>query len=503
PANDPAMQGRMAPAQIDGTDIERCQRMAVTIRSNHPTLFGGIIHPGKLSAPATAVVRARQVGETKVPVALLILDPYGCNALLNSGQGGAFVYAANAETPGYISLDSDGTMKGNVNGATDCVTGAVQSWTVDAGGTINTDIKACANLLDPANPTNCTDPGVIDLYAFASGQTRCDNGVPTACQQSDVDNGLLYPQPQQEFYRATVLPAYRRWNCRGDGVSYPQYQPYPGLPAVPIGDCDHHDPSDSAGPFIDNLVNALGGSGIPAGYCNLNSAPAAGCPIVPSYPNGVPCSLGPSDLPVVVPAGNWDITCASNHPMSISNTMTFATGSNIVVDHSLSTGSSTGQLVVNSPLPDTCDAAQPNVTMFFRGTASFSKDSQSSLTLCHTMVYITGNPKTGSPPNLSFGAGSGKLTWVAPLGGQFNGLALWSQGTYEHDLGGQAFLTLHGVVFPPCPSPFQFTGQPGLNQTQAQFVTFRMRIAGQGVLTMVPDPSNALLIKKFGWALIR
>ncbi|MGZ4214079.1 MAG: hypothetical protein ACXVQV_12685, partial [Actinomycetota bacterium] len=231
--------------------------------------------------------------------------------------------------------------------------------------------------------------------------------------------------------------------------------------------------------------------------------PAAGCPIVPSYPNGVPCSLGPSDLPVVVPAGNWDITCASNHPMSISNSMRFATGSNIVVDHSLSTGSSTGQLVVNSPLPDTCDAAQPNVTMFFRGTASFSKDSQSSLTLCHTMVYITGNPKTGSPPNLSFGAGSGKLTWVAPLGGQFNGLALWSQGTYEHDLGGQSFLNLHGVFFTPLASPFQFTGQPGLNQTQAQFVTFRMRIAGQGVLTMVPDPSNALLIKKFGWALIR
>ena len=509
PNSDPSMQGRAGPPDVDGTDAERCQRMAVTIVSSHPTLFGGIIKAGRLSAPATAVVRARQVGEIKVPVALLILDPYGCNALLNSGQGGAFVYAADANTPGYISLDSNGTKVGNTFNNDRC--DQASQHTIEVSGTQNAAIKACANVLDPTNPTNCTDPGVIDLYAFASGQTTCSNGNPTACDPTDVSNGTLYPQPQQEFVRATVLPAYRRWNCRGAGVAYPQYQPYPSLPPVPIGTCDHSDPNDSAAPYIDNLKATIGtasNAGIPAGFCDFDNAPASGCPTIPGFPNGIACqgssALSSSSPAIQVPMANWDITCPANHALVIPNSITFAPGSNIVVDNGLSTGSS-GSLVVNSTGPNACDPAQPNVYVFFRGQGSFVKDAQSSITLCHTMVFMTGQPQTGgsTPPNMSFGAGTGSLTWIAPVGGQFNGLALWSEGIYSHGLGGQSVLNVQGVFFTPYANPFTFTGQPGLNQTQAQFVTFRMNISGQGTLTMVPNPSNALLIPKFGWALIR
>ena len=512
PNVDPSMQGRLSTPEIDGTDDQRCQRMAVTIRSSHPTIFGGILRSGRLSAPATAVVRARQVGQIKVPVALLILDPYGCNALLNSGQGGAFVYAADATTPGYISLDSNGTKVGNTFGNDRC--DQANQHTIEVSGTQNAAIKACANLLDPSNPTNCTDPGVIDLYAYASGQTTCSNGNPVACDPTDVANGTLYPQPQQEFVRATVLPAYRRWNCRGPGgAAYPQYQPYPGLAPVPIGGCDRTDPSDSAAPYIDNLKSAIGTSssaGIPAGFCDFDAAnpPARGCPAIPGFPTGVACSgssaLSSSSPPIQVPLANWDITCPASHQLNIPNSITFAPGSNIVVDNGLSTGAS-GSLIVNSPTANACAAAQPNVYMFFRGQGSFVKDAQSALTLCHTMVFITGQPQGGgsTPPNMSFGAGTGSLTWISPNSGQFNGLALWSEGIYAHGLGGQSVLNVHGVFFTPLANPFTFTGQPGLNQTQAQFVTFRMNIAGQGTLTMVPDPSNALLIPKFGWSLIR
>jgi hypothetical protein len=505
PNSDPAMEGRTGPPSVDGVDSERCQRMAVTIRSNHATLFGGIIKSGQLSAPATSVVRARLVGKIKVPVALLILDPYGCNALNNSGQGGAYVYASDVNNPGFISVDSNGTKVGNPNR---CDTS--NAFTLDVSGTGNANIKACANVLDPVNPTNCTDPGVIDLYAFASGQTTCSNGVTTACDPTDVDNGTLYPQPLQEVYRATEFPAFRRWNCRGPGVAtYPVYQPYLGLQPIAFGDCDRSDPSDSPAPYIDNLKTLIGVNSndpIPAGFCDLNSAPAPGCPAIPNYPSGVACSgpnaLSPSSPPVQVPLGNWDITCAANKSLTIPNLVTFAPGSNIVVDNGLTTATS-GVLSVNSTTPGVCDAAQPNVYMFFRGQGSFVKNAQSSLTLCHTMVFMTGQTANGTPPNLDFGAGSGTLVWVAPTAGQFNGLALWSEGSSNHGLGGQTNLTVQGVFFAPLASPFTFTGQPGLNQTQAQFVTFRMEIKGQGTLTMVPSPSNALLIPKFGWALIR
>jgi hypothetical protein len=506
PNSDPSMLGRVGPGTVDGLDSERCQRMAVSVRSSHATIFGGILKSGRLSSPATAVVRARLQGFTKVPVALLILDPYGCNALTNSGQAAAYVYAADVNNPGFISLDSDGTKIGNPNRCDQA-----NQFTVDVSGTGNANIKACANTFDPLNPTSCTDPGTIDLYSFASGQTTCSNGNPVACDPTDVNNGTLYPQPIQEFYRATVLPAYRRWNCRGTGVGvlpYRQYAPYPSpLLPVSIGQCDHTDTNDSAAPYIDNLNTTIGQSGIPTGFCNLNAKPANGCPTVPGYATkGVSCGLSSSDPAVNVPAGNWDITCKGG--MSISTNVTFATGSNVVVDDGLSTGANNGSVSLNAVTPGTCDAAQPNVYMFFRGSGGFSKGAQSSMTLCHTMVYLTGAKPNGNstPPTLDFGAGSGSLTWVAPSSGPFNGLALWSEGAggnFPHNIGGQASLVLQGVFFMPYADPFTFTGQGALYQTQAQFVTFRMNIAGQGTLTMVPSPSNALTIPKYGWALIR
>jgi len=361
------------------------------------------------------------------------------------------------------------------------------------------------------NPTNCTDPGVIDLYAFAAGQSTCSNGVTTACDPTDVNNGTLYPQPQQETYRATVFPAYRRWNCRGiGGAPYPVYQPYgPGLQPIFFGECDRSDPSDSAAPYVDNLKTLIGVNSndpIPTGFCDLNKAPTSCCPAMPNYPSGIPCggpgALSPSSPAVQVPVGNWDITCAANKSLVIPNSVTFAPGSNLVIDNGLTTATSES-LSVNPTTPAVCGAAQPNVYIFFRGQGTFVKNAQSSMTLCHTMVFMAGQVKNGSPPNLDFGAGSGSLVWVAPTGGGFNGLALWSEGSSSHGLGGQTNLLVQGVFFAPLASPFTFTGQPGLNQTQAQFVTFRMEIKGQGTLTMVPSPSNALLIPKFGWALIR
>jgi hypothetical protein len=91
---------------------------------------------------------------------------------------------------------------------------------------------------------------------------------------------------------------------------------------------------------------------------------------------------------------------------------------------------------------------------------SITKDAQGSLELQRVFVYLRNG-------RISLGAGSGGVTWIAPFGGDFEDLSLWSESTLEHDLGGQASLQLDGVFFTPN-AHVQFTGQGNFAQLQAR-----------------------------------
>ena len=78
--------------------------------------------------------------------------------------------------------------------------------------------------------------------------------------------------------------------------------------------------------------------------------------------------------------------------------------------------------------------------------------------------------------------------------GNFEDLALWSESPLEHRIGGQAGNTLTGTFFVPFSDPFVLTGQAGQFQTDAQFVTRRLEVTGQGEVKMHPDPDRSTLI---------
>ena len=97
--------------------------------------------------------------------------------------------------------------------------------------------------------------------------------------------------------------------------------------------------------------------------------------------------------------------------------------------------------------------------------------------------------------------GTGGLVWTAPLGQGidplavlFEDLALWSEAPLEHQIGGQAGNTLTGTFFTPMSNPFVLTGQGGQFQTDAQFLTRRLEVKGQGEVRMKPDPTRQTLI---------
>jgi hypothetical protein len=94
------------------------------------------------------------------------------------------------------------------------------------------------------------------------------------------------------------------------------------------------------------------------------------------------------------------------------------------------------------------------------------------------------------------------VRWTAPFGGQFEDLALWSEHTTLHNIGGQGELLLEGAFFVPH-AQFVYTGQAAYQQTKAQFIAQRINLSGQGVLLMEPDPTRVVLVPLPGVRLIR
>lgn len=71
------------------------------------------------------------------------------------------------------------------------------------------------------------------------------------------------------------------------------------------------------------------------------------------------------------------------------------------------------------------------------------------------------------------------------------GEALRSETRAQHELGGQATNTLTGTFFTPFADPFSLTGQSGQFQANAQFITRRLEVKGQGEVKMHPDPDRS------------
>lgn len=278
-------------------------------------------------------------------------------------------------------------------------------------------------------------------FALKPGQ-----GNLHAYDPADDASGRIRPLPEPGA-PVTRAPADHRWNCSQTN----------GCPAW-----------NTRRPAIDDLRAAIGTGGPPAGFQRYTG----------------PCRTSAAAAPIVVPAGNWWVPCGA---FDISSSVTFE-GGNIVFDGSVSTGSSSGALTVNA-------SANGDAYVYLR-SGRLSKGSQSSLRLPRTFVYLASG-------RVDFGAGTGVLDWSAPLAGPFEDLALWSESAQQHEVGGQATLSLVGVFFTPNADPFRYSGQGDQVSTKAQFIAYRVEATGQGALLLEPDGERMLLIPYLGVRLVR
>jgi hypothetical protein len=432
--------------QIDGAP---CERISVKVDRTRGYIFGTLIGGSGSSTFAKAVARGSSGGSFGELVSLVLLDPVGCNALIATGQGEVRVNPKGPK-PGIITVDSNGSLSDSNAGARRCFN--AQDYTIDAQGEQNSKIRA----LDALNSSgDVIARAVIFSHALYPGEANARSYDPNDLNLSTPVDGRLYPRPSPGR-RITRSPIDWRYNCK------------------PSNGCPH-----PAAPYIDNLRAAVGTTGLPSGFTLYTG----------------PCSTQSSDPPIVVPAGNWYVNCPSNPKgFDVQSSITFL-GGNIVFEGKVNVGGS-GVLCINVGA-GTCGAPQQasDVWVYVRN-GDFVKDAQATLTLPQTFLHLYNGV-------ITFGAGDkGALRWSAPFGGTFEDLALWSESSLQHDLGGQAVLNIEGSFFAPNASPFKFTGQGCQQQTKAQFITFRMEVGGQGCLIMEPDPDRIVPIPLQGIRLV-
>lgn len=446
-------------AAIDGVP---CQRLAVAVTRGRDHVFAQLMGFESATTEVHSVARVDPDAGGGEVVPLLVLEPVDCAALYTSGQGKVTVsFDEDTQTPGFIVVDSNASTCGNPNPFSIDSQGNQKGWirAIPVPGTnIPSAILSFALAgISPANPARSYDPGDLTDAVDAADITDPDEPIESWYR--------LYPEPIAVSRRITRAPIDWRYNCKTGYPGYPIDLGDASAGTIPIPDCP-----GTAAPNIDDHVNAYG-SGVPA-FQNWLGA-------------GHSCNVGTT----ITVSGDWYVDCPNGLVVNGGH-VTFD-GSNVVFTGGIDLRSS-ATLRINP-------GASDDYFVFIRkegNNGTILKNAQSSLLMERTFVYLADGI-------VDLRGGAGGLTWTAPEGGAFEDLALWSEGRYPHEIGGQAGNTLTGTFFTPYAEPFGLTGQGGQFQLEAQFITRRLEMKGQGEVKMHPDPTKTTLIPIRAVRLIR
>lgn len=457
PDADPLMGGQLVNPQIDGVP---CQRLAVTVERVRDYTFARILGFDSGETDVVSVARLDPDAGGGEVVPLLVLEPIDCAAIFTSGQGKVTVsYDLATDTPGFIVVDSNASTCGSPNPYSIDSKGNQMGWirAIPVPGTnIPSAILSYALAgTPPANPNRAFDPN--DITSAVPQAEITDLTEPTESWFR------LYPEPIAVSRRITRAPIDWRYNCKQTGYpDYPLDLDNPGLGGIPVSPCPN-----TPAPHIDDLVNA-NALLIPVGYTTWTSEHS--------------CSVGNE---TIVKSGDWYIDCPGALIINGGN-VTF-NSSNLLLDGGIDLRSA-AVLEINP-------GATADHHVYIR-EGSILKNAQSALSMERTFVYLADG-------GVELGAGAGGLEWTAPEAGNFEDLALWSESEADHAIGGQAGNVLTGTFFTPLADPFVLTGQAGQVQFEAQFITRRLEVKGQGQVRMEPDPDRTTLIPIRAVRLIR
>jgi hypothetical protein len=430
---------------LHADDGNPCDRFGVSVQSTHNYLFAQILGATSGTAEIHSVARGYVPDESQFALNLLILERYECDALsvnTSGGNSGIIVDSVwNTDKgrldPGYIAVDSDGSVCGSKGVIAANGGGAMLRADGPDGcaGQLGSHVDPVSGLL--------TGEGCGQIQSIAPGVPGCNY---PACTSS----GVIQPDPIPRKDRITRAPVDHRYNCKSN---------YPMPAGWEIDGC-----TDTPDPHIDDLVVDLGGPGTPAGYTSWTSA-------------GYPCNPDP----MIAPPGNWHVDCSDFRP---KGTVSFLKG-NLVFDGDV-TLNGAANLAINAnastPFPHTSGHTE-GIVFFRNGT--LNKSAQSAMFIHHSTVYMSDTSA------VKMNGGSGAVGWSAPTTGDFTGLALWYESADDVSFNGSAGLSLDGVFFAPW-ATIDYGGSGTQEQVSAQFIARRLQVSGNGSLTVRPRFDSAV-----------
>jgi Flp pilus assembly protein TadG/microcompartment protein CcmK/EutM len=513
---DPQMTQQDGVAEFDG---EPCERIAVSVRRQRNTIFGGFTgHTGPLEGFADAVSRYQVIVEQDEIASLVVLDPTGCGALNLTGNSSRLLVenlldgSGDLQQRGLITVDSTGA---------GC--GGPQDFVIVAGGS---GARICAGV-DPSqvfeSPEGSGDYFLTDGFCDSMPNTLWTPSVRTdvnaarpygrSVSTSEINNRQVEPIPT--FSGAITRQIVdHEFNCREDGYPlstastrwHPLYES--------IAECTRGRAA--------NMDLLAGNLAVDDDFLSDDSWEVL---------SGGDCTYGPQ-ADVTVGDGTTNIYFDCNS-LSVSGSLRIHPDQYIVVRGWVDAGSANDfRINVDSSGNNLDQDAVMVIQGAGTGTAQRALDVGSSAVVNINRTAVLMN--TGSldmkansmrwtaPERQSYDAddnavhcveeqpfGDGVHDYDLPSPECFQKLAMWSNSQRRHDMTGGGQLDIAGVFFAPyagrhqANQPFSFAGNSGQRMTKAQFFTYRFTLSGNSLVSMKPNPDFNIPLLRVQVSLVR
>lgn len=516
----PVAPSRIADSRFSGAvganDGLPCSRMRVSVLRRSPSFFAGIVGGANWEPVASAVVRGEVDESTLQVAALLLLERNGCAALQSSGQGAVIVLSPSASNPGRIHADSRGSTAGGL-----CTTNNNPGGFVVYGSQLPSASGSGPSIV--AQNSSDGTLGVIGVYAMNPSENPARAGAvyPSGINVAPTPGGIMSRRIVDNKYNnpssgsgAAVTALHNSATARAAWTpaqaAAAGYTVLPG-PAEPAFSCN-------GGPLTVSLANV---------FVNCTDYQASDASVFTG-----------TDF---VFAGK--VSVANNKLLSLPNARSIVVRGCVGCDGGGNYSASVaGTLRINQGVATTCAGRLgPGAGGTTTSWASLALmdgpfEITGSVQMCQTFVYIAGgvapnqstSSNTGQNVNcssalpcpisnagdgaISMSGGGSSADWTAPnqLSGEpdstspFEDIALWTETAADTALKATGSNRTEGVYFLPN-SLMTFTGQATQDQPlNAQFISRRLDMKGQGDLALRPNPADAIKIPVPGLiALIR
>lgn len=494
-----------------------CEHLAVIIDQRQDPFFGDVAGSVGWETTMRSVARLDVGTQGGSTAALVVLERTACKALEIEGSNASISVLGNVDRPGIIHADSDGST----------CSGSERILSV-AAGVATPSIKA----LMAETPSGGEQPGIITSVAL------------TGDPPSGTESSLVASNPPTKVCAQVTAS-----DCTGSTGGLPTENDFVGRAPADDRYLTHiRTLRDAAQDDFDlSASQAIAAFGSANVFSDSHPDAANRCDQLPEAPTAITLTNVWTDCTNV---GERDRTFTGMGTVVIAAALTndnfalaFNNPARLYIEGTIN--QSGGNILINHGGESSCTARYSSEfgarTKMVVGGSLIT--SGGTLRMCQTTVLMSDDSDPSCEIPLSSGTlvsdgtntcigriettGQSQIDWSAPNVNNatqpsvgelehFEDLAFWTETSGVvpnpdnpgeapiNKLQGVGGITLTGIFFTPNAKPFRIAGNGVKNTDDAQFFTRRLQVAGQGHLTMKPDPANALQIKVLGgYTLVR